>query len=50
MLPGLVLFVLIVFALFLLVRKIVRKTKARRDAKKEAPAPQAPTDSESKPE
>ena len=50
MLPGLVLFVLIVFALFLLVRKIVRKTKARRDAKKEAPAPQTPTDSESKPE
>ena len=50
MLPGLVLFLLIVFALFLLVRKIVRKTKARREAKKEAPAPQAPTDSESKPE
>ena len=50
MLPGLVLFLLIVFALFLLVRKIIRKTKARRDAKKEAPAPQAPTDSESKPE
>ena len=49
MLPGLVLFVLIVSALFLLVRKIVRKTKARRDAKKEAPAPQAPTDSEIKP-
>ena len=49
MLPGLVLFLLIVFALFLLVRKIVRKMKARRDAKKEAPAPQAPTDSESKP-
>ena len=46
---GLVLFVLIVFALFLLVRKIVRKTKARRDAKK-LPAPQTPTDSESKPE
>ena len=50
MLPGLVLFLLIVFALFLLVRKIIRKTKARRDAKKEAPAPQAPTDSENKPE
>ena len=50
MLPGLVLFVLIVSALFLLVRKIIRKTKARRDAKKEAPAPQAPTDSENKPE
>ena len=50
MLPGLVLFLLIVFALFLLVRKIVRKTKARREAKKEAPAPQAPTDSETKPE
>ena len=50
MLPGLVLFVLIVSALFLLVWKIIRKTKARRDAKKEAPAPQAPTDSENKPE
>lgn len=49
MLPGLVLFILIVFAAVVLVRKIIRKVKSRREAK-EAPSAPQPPEQDSKPE